>query len=66
MDETSTTTLNVTINHEAAMKDSDVIALMDPDEMVFYHAIRTDLDLLRRNPNQQTIENILNFSKSKR
>ncbi|MES2278022.1 MAG: hypothetical protein V4592_18480 [Bacteroidota bacterium] len=65
MDETSTTTLNVTVN-QAAVKESDVIALMDADDMVFYHAIRADLDLLKRVPQQQTIDNILNFSKSLR
>jgi len=65
MDETFTTTLNVT-NNQAAMKESDEIALMDPDEMVFYHTIRTDLDLLQRVPQQQTIDNILKYSKSLR
>lgn len=65
MDETSTTTLNVTIN-KATMMESDVMELLEPDEMIFYHAIRTDLDLLQRAPQQQTIENILNYSKSKR
>lgn len=65
MDETSTQTLNVTIN-KATVKESDVMELLDADEVIFYHAIRTDLDLLRRVPQQQTIENILNFSKSLR
>lgn len=65
MDETSTTSLNVTVNQVNAM-ETDVIALMDADEMVFYHAIRTDLDALQRVPQQQTIDNILNFSKSLR
>lgn len=65
MDETSTQTLNVTTN-QAIVKESDVIELLDADELVFYHAIRTDLDLLQRAPQQQTIENILNFSKSLR
>lgn len=65
MDETSTTSLNVTVNQVNVM-ETDVIALMDADEMVFYHAIRTDLDALQRVPQQQTIDNILNFSKSLR
>jgi hypothetical protein len=65
MDETSTTTLNVT-NNQATVKESDVTALMDPDEMVFYHAIRADLDLLQRVPHQQTIDNILKYSTSLR
>lgn len=66
MDETSTTTLNVPVNEQAAMKEEDVIALLGPDEMIFYHAIRTDLDLLAKAPQQQTINNILNYSKSLR
>ena len=65
MDETSTRTLNVTAN-QANVMETDVIALMDADEMVFYHAIRTDLDALQRVPQQQVIDNILNFSKSLR
>jgi hypothetical protein len=65
MDETSTKTLNVPVN-KANMMESDVIALMDADEMVFYQTIRTDLDLLKRAPQQQTIDNILNFSKNLR
>jgi hypothetical protein len=65
MDETSTTTLNVT-NNQSAVKESEEIALMDPDEMVFYHAIRADLDLLQRVPQQQTIDNILKYSKNQR
>ncbi|QKJ31417.1 hypothetical protein HQ865_17145 [Mucilaginibacter mali] len=65
MDETSTRTLNVTAN-QANVMETDVIALMDADEMVFYHAIRTDLDALQRVPQQHVIDNILNFSKSLR
>jgi hypothetical protein len=65
MDETSTKTLNVPVN-KANMMESDVIALMDADEMVFYQTIRTDLDLLKRAPQQQTIDNILNLSKNLR
>jgi hypothetical protein len=65
MDETSTTTLNVTVN-QANVKESDVISLLGMDEVIFYHAIRSDLDLLQKAPQQQTIDNILNFSKSRR
>ena len=65
MDETSTTTLNVTTN-KATVKESDVIALLGMDEVIFYHAIRSELDLLQKAPQQQTVENILNFSKSQR
>jgi len=65
MDEIFTQTLNVTIN-QAIVKETDVIEFLDADEVVFYHAIRTDLDLLTRAPQQQTIDNILNFSNSLR
>jgi len=65
MDETSTTTLNVTTN-KATVKESDVISLLGMDEVIFLHSIRSDLDLLQRVPKQQTIDNILNFSKSQR
>jgi hypothetical protein len=65
MDETSTTTLNVTIN-KAIVKESDVIELLETDVMIFYHAIRIDLDLLQRAPQQQTIDNILMYSRSVR
>jgi hypothetical protein len=62
MDETFTT-LNLIAN-KATLKESDVIALLDPDEMVFYHAIRSELDLLQKKPSQQTLDIILQFSKS--
>ncbi|GAB3919991.1 hypothetical protein [Mucilaginibacter myungsuensis] len=65
MDETSTQTINVTTN-PSTVKESDVLELLDADELVFYHAIRTDLDTLQRVPQQQTIDNILNFSKGLR
>ncbi len=65
MDETSTRTLNVTANKNT-VKESEVIALLGPDETIFYNAIRLDLDLLQRTPKQQTIQHILNFSKSLR
>ena len=65
MDETFTPTLNVTIN-KSIVKETDVIELLGPDEMVFYHAIRTDLDKLKKAPKQHVIDRILNFSKSLR
>lgn len=60
MDEISTT-LNVIAN-KATLKESDVIALLDPDEMMFYHAIRSELDLLRKKPSQRVLDNIMLFS----
>ncbi|NCD71626.1 hypothetical protein [Mucilaginibacter agri] len=61
----TTTFLNV-INNQDAMDKSTVIENMDGDEMLFYHAIRTDLDKLQLKPNLQTIHNILNYSKQVR
>jgi hypothetical protein len=66
MDETSTTTtLNQTSN-QAAMKESDAMENIEADELIFYHSLRNDLDLLKKNPGLQTIHNILNYSKSLR
>jgi len=66
MEETSTTTtLNETSN-KAAMKASDATENLEADDLIFYHSLRNDLDLLKRNPNLQTIHNILNYSKSLR
>ena len=64
MDETSTTTtLNETSNQKA-MNESDAIENLEADDLIFYHSLRSDLDLLKRNPNSQTIHNILNYSKT--
>ena len=66
MDETSTTTtLNETSN-TAAMKASEATENLEADELIFYHSLRTDLDLLKRNPSLKTVHNILNYSKSLR
>jgi hypothetical protein len=65
MDETSTTTLNETSN-QSAMKESDAMENLEADELIFYHSLRNDLDLLKKNPGLQTIHNILDYSKSLR
>lgn len=65
MGETFTTNLNV-INNQGAMENLNVIENLDADELMFYHAIRTDLDQLQLKPNLQTIHNILNYSKGLR
>ena len=62
MDETSTTTLNETSN-EKAMNESDAIENLEADDLIFYHSLRTELDLLKRNPSSQTVHYILNYSK---
>ena len=65
MGETFTTTLNNTSNQKA-MNESDAIENLEADDLMFYHSLRTDLDLLKRNPSPETIHNILNYSKSLR
>jgi len=66
MEETSTTTtLNETSN-KTAMKVSDATENLEADDLIFYHSLRNDLDLLKKNPSLQTIHNILNYSKSLR
>ncbi|MDB5135120.1 MAG: hypothetical protein JWP37_1723 [Mucilaginibacter sp.] len=66
MDETSTTTtLKETLNM-ATMKELDATENLEADELIFYHSLRNDLDLLKKNPSLQTIHHILNYSKSLR
>ena len=66
MDETSTTTtLNETSN-TAAMKGPNATENLEADDLIFFNSLRTDLDLLKRNPSLQTIHNILDYSKSSR
>lgn len=66
MGELFTKTFLNAINNQDAMDKSNVIENMDADEMLFYHALRTDLDKLQLKPNLQTIHNILNYSKQMR
>jgi len=65
MGETFTTTLNDTTNQQA-MNESDAIENLEGDDMMFYHSLRADLDLLKMNPSSETVHNILNYSKSLR
>ena len=65
MGETFTTFFNV-INNQDAMEKQLVNENLDADELLFYHAIRTDLDKLQMKPSLQTIHNILKHSKQKR
>ena len=64
MDETFTSTLNVLTNK--AKVNEELQVNLEGDELVFYHAIRADLDLLKKNPKLQTIHHILDYSKSLR
>lgn len=63
MGETSTNSLNTVIKN-AQMKNRDVQENLDADDMIFYHSIRADLDLLKKKPKLQTIHYILDYSKS--
>ena len=63
MDETSTNSLNAVVN-DKQMEEQDVFETMDADDLIFYHSIRAELDLLKRKPKLQTIHYILDHSKS--
>jgi hypothetical protein len=63
MSETFTTTLNTVINN-AQVKDTDANENLEADDLIFYHSLRADLDLLRKKPKLQTIHYILDYSKS--
>ncbi|HEY8783214.1 MAG TPA: hypothetical protein VIM16_16425 [Mucilaginibacter sp.] len=62
MDETFTTTLNLLTNK--AKVNEELQENLEGDELMFYHSIRADLDLLKKNPKLQTIHHILDYSKS--
>jgi len=64
MDETSTTTLNLLTNREKM--DGEAQENLGGDEIIFYHSIRHELDLLKKNPKVQTVHQILDYSKSLR
>ena len=62
MDETFTTTLNVLTNK--AKVNEELQENLEGDDLMFYHSLRADLDLLKKNPKLQTIHHILDYSKS--
>jgi len=64
MDETFTATLNVLTNK--AKVNEELQENLEGDELMFYHSLRTDLNLLKRTPKLQTIHHILDYSKSLR
>ncbi|HEY4325440.1 MAG TPA: hypothetical protein VGN20_15700 [Mucilaginibacter sp.] len=64
MDETFTATLNVLTNK--AKVNEELQENLEGDELMFYHSLRADLDLLKKNPKLQTIHHILDYSKSLR
>ncbi|MDB5001062.1 MAG: hypothetical protein JWP67_2380 [Mucilaginibacter sp.] len=65
MGETFTSIFNA-ITNKAQMKESVVQENLEADEVIFYHSIRADLDLLEKKPKLQTIHHILDYSKSLR
>jgi hypothetical protein len=60
-----TFTLNVLTNQNEVKKES-LKENLEADEVVFYHSIRQNLELLQKKPKLQTIHNILDYSKSLR
>ncbi len=64
MDETFTTTLNLLT--DKAMVNEELQENLEGDELMFYHSLRADLDLLKKNPKVQTIHHILDYWKSLR
>jgi len=58
-----TFTLNVLTNQQEVMKEN-VKENLEGDDLVFYHSLRPDLELLQQKPKLQTIHNILDYSKS--
>ncbi|MBD1392777.1 hypothetical protein [Mucilaginibacter glaciei] len=63
MGETFTKTLNAVTN-TVQVKESEVQENLEADDVIFYHSIRADLDLLKKNPKLQTIHHILDYSRS--
>jgi len=64
MDETFTTTLNLLT--DKAMVNEELQENLEGDHLMFYHSLRADLDLLKKNPRVQTVHQILDYSKSLR
>ena len=64
MEETFTTNLNVLT--DKAMVKEELQENLEGDELIFYHSLRADLDLLNKTPKLQTIHHILDYSKSLR
>ncbi|WP_374951492.1 hypothetical protein [Mucilaginibacter sp.] len=63
MGETFTSTFNAVTN-TTQVKESEVQENLEADDVIFYHSIRADLDLLKKKPKLQTIHHILDYSKS--
>lgn len=66
MDKTSTNFLNTFSNSNAMVEGLEVAEHADADELMFHHSLRTEMDALQVKPRPQTIEKLLNYSKSLR
>lgn len=64
MEETFTKNLNVLT--DKAMVKEEIKENLEGDELMFYHSLRADLDLLQKHPKVQTVHHILDYSKSLR
>jgi len=60
-----TFTLNEFTNQNEVEKAS-IKENLEGDELMFYHSLRSNLELLQKKPKLQTIHYILDYSKSKR
>ena len=60
-----TFTKNELTNPNEVMKP-DATENLEADDLIFYHSIRAELDLLKKSPKLQTIHSILDHSKSLR
>jgi hypothetical protein len=60
-----TFTLNALTNQHEVKKEN-LKENLEGDELMFYHSLRPNLELLAKKPKLQTIHNILDYSKSRR
>ncbi len=60
-----TFTLNVLTNQNE-VKKADVNENLEGDDLMFYHSLRAELEVLTKTPKLQTIHYILDYSKSLR
>ncbi|MCC8425385.1 hypothetical protein [Mucilaginibacter sp. UR6-11] len=60
-----TFTFNALTNHEEVKKEN-LKDDLGADELMFYHSLRANLELLQKKPKLQTIHYILDYSKSSR
>jgi hypothetical protein len=54
------------LQNQTEVKNLDVKENLEGDDLIFYHSLRAELDLLKKNPKLQTIHYILDHSKSLR